>query len=420
MKRIVVLTLLLFIVSISASQVNAELNLDGFLQGLYGGRIDENNPTASEFTASETRMQLRAQHWGDDGQFFGRLDFTYDGAGSTSQYEWELREGYFKFRPGSKFDIKVGRQILTWGTGDLIFINDVFAKDYQSFFIGRDDQYLKAPQNALRVEYYSPVGALAMVWSPDFEPNRLPTGEKLSFYNPMVGDIIGGEDLPPVPEPEKKFENSEIAARLTGSVSGFRTALYFYKGFYKNPVGFDPEMGEMGSPVYPKLNVYGGSLRGQIVGGILWMEGGYFDSRQDTDGDNPYIPNSVVKGLIGFEKQVADNLTANLQWQADYMLDHGIYQTQMKGAEFIRDEVYHLLTTRWTKLLNSELVNLSLFGFYSPTDEDFYGRFSVSYSYTDEVNITLGGNIFDGKYKSTDFGQFQLNDNVYLKLTYGF
>jgi len=418
--RVTLLLLLLLLVSISFTPASAEINLDGFLQGLYGGRLDENNPTATEFTASETRMQLRAQHWGDNGQFFGRLDFTYDGAGSESQYDWELREGYFKFRLGSKFDIKVGRQILTWGTGDLIFINDIFAKDYRSFFVGRDDQYLKAPQNALRVEYYSPIGALALAWSPDFEPNRLPTGEKLSFYNPMMGDIIGGEDLPSVPEPEKKLENSEIATRLTGSISGFRTALYFYKGFFKNPVGFDPEMGEMGSPIYPKLNVYGGSLRGQVAGGILWMEGGYFDSRKDSDGDNPYIPNSAMKGLFGFEKQVANNLTANIQWQADYMLEHDIYQSQMAGAEFIRDEVYHLLTTRWTRLLNSELVTLSFFGFYSPTDEDSYIRLSASYKYTDQVNITVGGNIFDGKHLSTDFGQFQLNDNAYLKLTYGF
>jgi hypothetical protein len=323
---------------------------------------------------------------------------------------------------GSKFDFKIGRQILTWGTGDLIFINDVFAKDYRSFFVGRDDQYLKAPQNALRVEYYSPLGAVALVWSPRFEPNRLPTGSRLSFYNPIAGTIIGGDNLPSVPEPEAKFENSETAARLTGSVGGFRTAAYFYKGFYKNPVGFVPgsEPGT-GYPYYPKLNVYGGSVRGQVVGGILWLEGGYFDSREDTDGDNPYVPNSSAKGLVGFERQIANNLTANFQWQADYMLDHDMYEMQQSGAGwYVRDELYHLLTTRWTKLLNSELIKLSLFAFYSPSDEDTYIRFSGSYKYTDEVEITLGGNIFDGKHEATDFGQFQKNDNVYVKLTYGF
>ena len=56
--------------------------------------------------------------------------------------------------------------------GDLIFINDVFAKDYRSFFVGRDDQYLKAPQNAIRAEYYNPLGALSFVWTPASELRR--------------------------------------------------------------------------------------------------------------------------------------------------------------------------------------------------------------------------------------------------------
>lgn len=195
--------------------VAAETSFDGFLQGLWGGRLDEDNPTVTEYTASETRFQLRANHWGDAGQFFGRLDFTWDGAGVGREYDWELREGYFKFRVGNTLDFKIGRQILTWGTGDLIFINDVFAKDYRSFFIGRDDQYLKAPQTAIRGEYYSPVGAFTMVWSPRFEPNRLPSGERLSFFDPSSGVIVGGPGLPSVPEPAPKFENSELAARYT-------------------------------------------------------------------------------------------------------------------------------------------------------------------------------------------------------------
>ena len=119
----------IFLLLLMVVPVAAEVSIDGFLQGLYGGRLDQSNPTATEQTASETRMQLRAEHFGDNGEFFGRLDFTYDAADSV-QYDWELREGYFKFRLGDKLDLKVGRQIITWGTGDLVFINDVFAKDF--------------------------------------------------------------------------------------------------------------------------------------------------------------------------------------------------------------------------------------------------------------------------------------------------
>ena len=87
---------------------------------------------------------------------------------------------------------------------------------------------------------------------------------------------------------------------------------------------------------------------------------------------------------------------------------------------FLRDEVRHTLTTRWTKKLYMELIELSAFGFYSPSDEDTYVRLSASYKYTDEVQLMIGGNIFDGKHISTDFGQFRKDDNLYVKLTYGF
>ena len=413
LKRISFMMVLLLMAAVPAA---SETNIDGFLQGLYGARLDEANPTATEYSASETRLQMRLQHFGDVSEFFGRMDFTYDAA-DTADYRWELREGFLKFRLGGNFDFKVGRQVLTWGTGDLVFINDVFAKDYRSFFSGRDDQYLKAPQTALRMEYYNRLGSFSFVWTPRFEPNRLPTGRKFSYYFPLENRIVGEGYFFEPPTPEAKFENGEFASRFSRQVGNFNTSLYFYKGFYKNPLGFDPNAM---SAVYPRLNVYGASTRGTLLGGILWLEGGYFDSRDDRDGDDANTPNSSMNGLLGFERQVAANLTANIQWQADYMLDYDTFASQQRPGVFIRDETRHLLTSRITKLLNSELITLSAFVFYSPSDGDAYVRLSASYRYTDEVTLAAGGNIFTGRHDNTEFGQFQKNDNVYLKMTYGF
>ena len=39
-----------------------------------------------------------------------------------------VREAYLKFGLWGKADVKVGRQVVTWGTGDLLFINDVFPR----------------------------------------------------------------------------------------------------------------------------------------------------------------------------------------------------------------------------------------------------------------------------------------------------
>jgi hypothetical protein len=397
----------------------AGLDIDGFLQGLYGGRLDSSNPTSTEQTASETRLQLRFSHYGEGGEFFGRLDFAFDGA-DTLQYDWELREAFAKFRLGEDLDVKVGRQVLTWGTGDLLFINDVFAKDYRSFFIGRDDQYLKAPQNGFRLDYYNPWGDLSFVWTPRFEPNRLPTGSRLSYYDPLKGAIVGGGVgvAPLMPEPS--LGNAEFAGRYSRGIGGFEGSLYAYRGFYKNPLGA-LVVGGSPVPVYPRLHVFGASLRGQVGGGILWAEGGYFDSREDRDGDDPFLPNSSVTGMAGFERQVATNFTVNGQWQADVMMHHDTYRSQQEAAgAHVRDRVKHLLTTRITKLLRSELLMLSGFLFYSPTDRDLYLRLSTEYKYTDEVILTLGANVFHGEEEATDFGQFMKNDNVYLKVTYGF
>jgi Protein of unknown function (DUF1302) len=427
MKRVFALLGLLMI---AAAPLQAEVELDGFLQGLYGGRVDRDNPTETEFTASETRMQLRAQSWGDNAEFFGRLDFVYDAA-VEREYDWELREGFVKFRLGDNIDFKVGRQILTWGTGDLIFINDVFAKDYRSFFVGRDDQYLKAPQNALRMEWYNPLGALSFVWTPRLEPNRLPAGERLSYFSPfdyqVVGTGMGDQYLFAVPEPEARFKNGEFAFRLSRSVMGFSTALYYYHGFYKNPQGLDQVAADTNGmpiymPVFPRLDVYGASTRGTLWGGILWLEGGYFDSRESDQSPitNPRPP-SMITGMIGYERQVASNLTANVQWQYQQMQDDGVFlQIKDGGATVEVREDRHLLTTRLRKLLLDENLTLSSFVFYSPTDEDVFAKMYASYKYSDELTLAVGANIFAGTYDNTDFGQFQKNDNAWLKVTYGF
>ena len=417
MKRFTLLSILIFIL-MAVPYANAEIHTDGFVQGLFGGFVESDNPTLSDQSVSETRLQVRMSSYGDNGEFFSRSDFVYDGISDT--YDWEIREAFLKFRLGTKIDFKVGRQIITWGTGDLIFINDVFAKDYRSFFSGRDDQYLKAPQNALRVEYYNTLGSFSFVFTPRFEPNRLPTGERLSYYNPFVGKIVSTNDDPMYyfepATPDPTFGNSEFAARYQRRVGMYAFALYFYKGFYKNPRGLDDNM----MPVYPGLLLSGFSLRGQQFGGILWIEGGYYNSKDNKNNDNPMLPNSSMSGLIGFEKQIATNLTVNLQYQADKMEDYEKFKAAQDPNFHYRDEIKHLVTSRWTKMLRDETVMLSGFVFYSPNEEDLYFRFSTEYKYTDEITLTAGGNLFDGTYANTDFGQFALNDNLFIKMTYNF
>lgn len=420
--------LIILLISIgiaSPTLTQAEVFLSGFAEGLWTGGIDDRNITGRDYMVAETRLQLRLESYGESAEAFAKLDFVQDGFDSTS-YDWELREAYLKFRLPIGIDFKIGRQILTWGTGDLLFINDVFAKDYLSFFIGRQDQYLKAPQTALRAEWYNRVGSFAIAIIPDFERNILPTGDRISFYNPLSMGIVGSDGYMSPVEPDNNFDNTEIAFRYARQIAGFSFAGYAYRGFYKEPRGYNPVDQFI---YYPRLNVYGASLMGQVAGGIVWLEGGYYDSREDPDGTVYFIENSSMKGFVGFEKELLTDFTANLQFQVEQMVDYESYvnsqdlliaQSMLPSNVPLNDEQKTLVTSRLRKQLYSQTVTLSLFGFYSPSDDDSYLRFSTEYKYSDELSLMVGGNIFDGSQLYTAFGQFDLNDNVYLKVNYGF
>lgn len=417
MKRYSLLITGVLLAAVLSAPAMADTSIGGFLQGLYGYGTDSKNPVPSDLTASEVRLQLKLESFSDNAEYFGRIDFVSDDYLEQS-FEAALREGYMKFGAGGHVDVKVGRQIATWGTGDLVFINDLFPKDWVSFFSGRDDQYLKAPQNALRLTMYGGSASLDLVYTPRFTPDVIPSGLRFSYFNPIVGGIVGGEDyLFEGRKPDARVQNGELSAKLSRYFGNVDGALYFYRGFYKTPVGMDVTAMEA---YYPELMVYGASVRSPILGGIVWVESGYYDSRKDADGLDPLVPNSSLESMAGFERQLTSTVTANLQYYNSYMMDHDRYTATLPQGSPIADEFYHLVTARLTMLFMMETLKVSAFGFYSPSEEDVYVRGAVSYKYTDAVSVALGANVFDGNKEYTTFGGFQRNDNVYLKFTYGF
>ena len=319
-----------------------------------------------------------------------------------------LREAWTKFNAfGDHLEVRAGRQPTTWGTGDLLFINDLFPKDYVSFFIGRDDPYLKSPSDAVRLGLFGLPLAIDLVYTPVFSPDILPTGERLVFWTPAYAPVI---------DPEQRAENGETALRLSRAVGSMNLALYGYHGFWKNPFGFSPpdtSVGTGGHFYYPALNAYGASARGSLLGGVAWVEGGWYDSADDRDGVDPYIPNSEARAMAGYERQWWSDFTGGAQFYWEGVQDY-------HPIEYVKDENYTLVTLRLMQMLRYQTVTLSAFTFYSPSDEDAYVRLSVGYKYTDELNLTLGANLFQGNDDRTLFGMNEDNSNAFLRVRYSF
>lgn len=195
------------------------LTLHGFWDTRAGVRYREDAAQSKDVTLGESRLQLKTdKHWGGVS-----LDATADTYLDAVDEEghFDLRQLRLSWTPLNSVDIKIGRQVLTWGTGDMLFINDLFPKDWNSFFIGRDVEYLKAPSDAVRVGYYSSALNVELVYTPRFNPDRYITGDRISFYNPMYGRTVGRDREMGMREPDDWFDNDEWALRVY-AISGPR------------------------------------------------------------------------------------------------------------------------------------------------------------------------------------------------------
>jgi hypothetical protein len=396
------------------------VEIHGFAEAAVASRISDDKTQSDHIVLNEARFRLDLARYGDLADLYFKGDFTADQVnGGTHSVDTDIRQASIAIRASSWLDVKAGRQVLTWGTGDLVFLNDLFPKDWQSFFSGRDDEYLKAPANSLRLTFYAQAFNVDLVWTPTFEPDRFITGERLSFFSPMAGGLVSAESMggPVVAaDPSQKFENGELALRMFRNVKGYELALYAYTGFVKRPLAFDPVLG---MPGYSELSVYGASVRGNLLGGVANVEGAFYDSRNDRDGTDPFTPNSEVRWLGGYERELFANFTMGLQYYAEWLQKYDEMLANSQAPQFEAEEIRHLATTRLMYRLRQQTVILMLFGFYSPNDEDGHLRPSISYKWSDAVAVTAGGNIMFGD-DDTFFGQLEENNNAYFRIRYSF
>ena len=77
-----------------------------------------------------------------------------------------------------------------------------------------------------------------------------------------------------------------------------------------------------GRATFPRLRSYGASLRRPMAGGIANIELGYYDSRDDRAGNDPFVANSEFRLLAGFERELAPNLTGAVQYYLEHMADN--------------------------------------------------------------------------------------------------
>jgi len=386
----------------------------GFIEGAVAPRLQSDPATDEDFTLAETRLQLEGERQLSDYTATVKGGVWLDGVEDGGR--GDLREANLAGRLTASTDVVVGRQIITWGTGDLVFLNDLFPKDYVAFFSGRSDEYLKAPTDALKLSWFGPLN-VDVVWMPRAVPNRFITGERLSYFSPRAGRRVAA---PPRLDPRDRDspgDDSELALRVYQTLDGVELAGYAYHGFDNQPSAQDAD----GRAYFPRLSSLGASVRAPVAGGIANLETAYYHGEDDR-GDDPDRPNDQWRWLAGYENEPVSDLTIGWQYSLEWMQDHDALLDALSPEQrrYAPDQYRHLLTNRLTWQGPRQDLTLSMFTFYSPSDADYYLRPRARYRFSDRLSGTLGANLFGGEDDWTFHTQLEDNSNAYLRLRYSF
>jgi hypothetical protein len=387
----------------------AEVTLSGFLQQNTAVNTVAANPDGRHYKWLEERAQIRLDATGGAWRLLAKGDFAYDHLGRRDQSE--LREGYVDYTADS-WDMRIGRQVITWGLGDLVFVNDVFPKDHEALFAGRPLEYLKRGVDAVKLGAYPEFASFELVLAPNFRESRIPDARRFWLYDPMPA-VTNRDTVKP--------GQGDAGLRMYRDIAGYDAALYLYRGFQRTP-SMRPD--SMTAPTritffYPRLSVYGASLSGRAGKGVISLEAAYYDSRQDGSGRDFTVPNSQARLLVGYQIQPVEDLSLGVQYYAELMHDYAAYLAAQPAGFPVERQWNHTLTLRATRMLMHQTLRLSLYASYNASNRDYFINPELRYSFTDRIWGAVGANVFGGK-PWGQFGQLSRDDNMYLQVRYEF
>lgn len=389
--------------------VRADVALSGFVQQNTAVNTVTANPDGQHYKWLEERAQLKLDASGGAWRALLKGDVAYDHLGRNG--ESELREGYVDYA-GGNWDLRVGRQVITWGLGDLVFVNDVFPKDQEALIAGRPLEYLKLGIDAVKLGVYPAFASFELVAAPNFRASRVPDAERFWLYDPLPA-VTSRETVEP--------DRGDVALRAYRDIAGYDAALYVYRGFQRTP---SMRADSMVAPTkitmfYPELSVYGASLSGRAGTGVLSLEAAYYDSPQDASGSDAAVPNSQTRMLVGYQIQPVEDLSLGFQYYAEYMHDYDAYRAALAPGSPVEERITHTVTLRVTQFFWHHTLRASLYALYNTSNGDYFVNPELRYSFTDQVWGALGANAFGGE-PWGQFGQLSRDDNIYLQLRYEF
>lgn len=357
----------------------------------------------------------------------------------VSTWGLDIREAYVDFYGFlfNNLDIRIGRQRITWGTGDKINPTDnLNPYDLEVPWEFGD----RLGSNGIKASYYLKGFTFTGVFVPIFTPAVLPKGDMASALTPSM-ILPSGLTLRNLSDtvilPKNIPQESSISGiKVTRNIFGYDFSLSYVYGRDFLPlakkvtltsatvVGTIDISSEL---IYPKMQIAGIDMAGAIGDVGIWAEAAVFFPEKiemitDLSALGMGTQTSValddkpfVRYVIGTDYTFKNGFYFNLQYV------HGFFHERGQGNL----EDYLMTAVEWKS--SDEKLKITPLGIGAEIKDfkDIENNYAlilspeISYRPVDSGEITLGARLVDGK-DTTTFGKLKDSDELYLRTKYSF
>ena len=369
----------------AAAQDEDSLRVDvkGFVDTYHAVRTEQPNDWMSSRTRVRGEVRLEKGHTGA----FISANLIHN-AILKDRSGFRLREAY-AYYSDDYWDVRAGRQIITWGVADGLRLTDIISPMDYTEFLAQDYDDIRIPVGGLRLRYSREKWCFEAVAIPVSSFFELPTDDK----NPWsVGP------LPIDSEPNHRLCNMEYGGRLSFFLSGIDFSLSALHTWNKMPVF---------------CNGIGQYRRMTMLGADCSIPAGKFVIRSEfAEYFNELQPNEKLS-----TRAAATNALLGLDWYAghDWSLSAQYAHKYVASGEHRHSG---LATFRVSKDLLHNSLSLQSFAYIDVTNGGVYNRLSTDYALNDQLHATLGYDFFHAD-RGT-FTVYDKNSEVFVKLKYSF
>lgn len=338
-------------------------------------------------------------------------------------------EAYVDYR-SKNFDIRIGKQLITWGTADGINpTNNINPIDYSDILDTEDE---RIGSIAVQTKYYLGNFTIEGVFLPIYNPSILPK-QNSRWFTDLDQQIMLPNNTPinanyvflDTKLPKNDIRSAQYAVKVSTVFKGWDLSMSYYNGFddlpsFNKDVSIASDFSSATVTITPeikKLQVYGFDFSKAVGKFGLRGEAAYFQT-EDKKGTIDYIDNPFFWYVIGLDRDFSNiigenNLFVLVQW-VNILATKGDLPPNTNMNAIFQESLLSKIDLE----LNS-ISKISLQSTYDFKAKNYYIQPKYTRQIADGLNLDLFVDYLGGK-KNTFFGNYDKNDRIQIRLKYSF